>query len=46
MGMTTAKMKPTSKGRGDYTMLLLSGERVACSRTYMDELKGRLDIVL
>lgn len=34
------------KGRGDYNMVLQTGENVACSRTYMNELKNRLDIAI
>lgn len=35
-----------AKGRGDYTIILSSGESVACSRTYMKALRERVDIVL
>lgn len=35
-----------AKGRGDYTILLSSGARVACSRSYMNALRERVDIVL
>lgn len=34
------------KGRGDYLMMLNSDESVACSRTYMNELKERLDVAI
>lgn len=35
-----------SKGRGDFTIILNSGELISCSRTYMDRLKNRLDIAM
>lgn len=35
-----------SKGRGDYTITLESGEQIACSRTYMSNFKNRDDIAL
>ncbi len=34
------------KGRGDYNMILNSGDEVACSRTYMAKLKSRFDIAM
>ena len=34
------------KGRGDYILSLNSGEKVACSRTYMSKLKNRFDIAI
>lgn len=34
------------KGRGDCIMSLNSGEKVACSRTYMSKLKNRFAIAI
>lgn len=35
-----------AKGRGDYNIVLNTGEHIACSRTYMEKLKNRLDIAM
>ncbi|XOV77420.1 MAG: LytTR family DNA-binding domain-containing protein [Aestuariibacter sp.] len=35
-----------AKGRGDFNIILQSGENVASSRTYMNALKNRIDIAI